>query len=303
MDMDVVLVVFVGAAAFAVIGLILRKTWAAFPTIKYWQVAGVVAFVWAGAFLGTTVHLHSKSGVPAHNPPPVHLTSAQKAKLAMLTQAVQGSVAASAPTAARQYMPFLVEMRVAPGNLPSVLQETQASASAGTTVVGEDDITLTPKMEGRISGDGFTVEPKDRQAYSQVVGANKVTTWSWLVTPVSFGSQTLRIMLIGKVKAAKGDEAADHDLYSKSFDIKVQVDPPEYVKRNFIELASMTGAVIAALAAAFWAWWTWFKPRREAPPPPPPPSAPMTPFPTISRPEPGKTTNAPRPERPPAQKQ
>jgi hypothetical protein len=300
MDMGVVIGMLVGAASLAVNGLILWKIWEAFRTKKYWQFAGGVGVYASAIALVVSLIMYSASGVSGPDSPPVRLNSAQKAKLALLTQAVQGSVAASAPSAARQYVPFLVEMRVAPGNLPSVLQQTQASASAGTTVVGEDDITLTPKMEGRISGDGFTVEPKDRQAYSQVVAANKVTTWSWLVTPVSSGSQNLRIMLIGKVKAAKGDEAADHDLYAKSFEIKVQVDPPEYVKRNFLELASMAGAVIAALAAAFWAWWTWFKPKREPPPPAPP--APMSPFPTIPRPKPGKTTDAPRPGGPPAQK-
>ena len=244
--------------ALVIIGAIIWKIWQAYRAKNYFPLAvgfGVLSL--GAAFVLNTATLSVK-----HIPPPdpgTNVSPAHSAKIELLEREVKGSVAASAPTSATQYKPFLVEMRIAPNALPSVFSSSAASAAAGSTVVGKDDIWLAREMEGGIYGDGFTFEPKDKQFYSQVVTAHEPTIWVWQATPLDSGPLTLVLRLGGKFKFGD-DESASRDLYSQSFQITVDVNPEGFFKRNWKELSAAAGGAFGAVIGGLWAYFKWWKP-------------------------------------------
>ncbi len=188
--------------------------------------------------------------------------------------AVKGSVAVSAPDKAQQYRPFPVYLRVAPEKLADLMQGLKAQAPSNATVAGKPDIWLVPIMEASVYGQGFEVEPKDKQSYAQPVAAKESTTWSWQITPTDSGPVTLNFKLAGRLTVGGNDAQIPRDLYVQSFTVVVEVSPVGFVKRHWHEVLAMAGAALAALVGGLWAWFKWLRP---APQPAQPPSAPLPP--------------------------
>ncbi len=219
--------------------------------------------------------------------------------------AVKGSVAVSAPDKARQYRPFPVYLRVAPERLADLMQGLRVQAPSNATVEGKPDVWLVPIMEAGVYGQGFEVEPKDKQSYAQPVASKEPTTWSWQITPTDSGPVTLNFKLAGRLTVAGSDAPIARDLYVQSFTVVVEVSPVGFVRRNWHEVLAMAGAALAALVGGLWAWFKWRRPApRPAQPPSPsaplPPTAPATGVGAVSpasttTPAPGPAPGPPRP--------
>jgi hypothetical protein len=209
----------------------------------------------------------------------------QRQALEFLQKEVRGSVVVSAPSTATQYKPFKAELRLAPDKLSPLLASVKATAPTDATVVGKENVWLSPVMEASVYGTGFEFEPKEKQTYSQVVAVKEPTTWTWQVTPVDAEPLTLTYKLNGKFQLEGKGNMIGRDLYDQSFSITVDVNPEGFFKRNWVQLLTMIGTVVVAVVGALWAYFKWWRPTRT-------PTVPST-----SAPATGGTTQGPKKNR------
>lgn len=220
--------------------------------------AGVVSVVMATA---STLLYRSREPVMVAHQASRSASPRQIQHLDLIQKTLRGSVVVSTPNTATQFKSFKVELRLAPERLEPLLAAMRAEAPVGAAVVGKEGIWLSPVMEASVYGSGFEFEPKDKQAYSQMVASKEPTSWTWQVTPMDAGALMLTFKLSGKLQPGGQDDAVGRDFYDESFTVSVAVNPEGFFKRNWKDLLAMLGASIVALMGALWAYFTWLRPK------------------------------------------
>ncbi len=113
---------------------------------------------------------------------------------------------------------------------------------------------LTVKLTG---GNDFDIKAMHDE--NRLLQNNKLTQWSWSVTPKKSGEQTLTLIVYARVKASNGSEELI-DLETFKRPIKVAVDQSDWFKENWLSIIEIA---IALGGTGFFAFivtkWKLFK--------------------------------------------
>ncbi|MEV5964520.1 hypothetical protein AB0L70_22295 [Kribbella sp. NPDC051952] len=195
-------------------------------------------------------------------------TSREKYEQAAKDELEQGLVAYNLPAQARVDEGFDVTVRVQRG---TATVSPSLKTLPGKAPVVIENLPVGTYMRAELRGSGFGIEPLSDPL--QLI--DRVSEWTWRVTPQADGSRTLRLTLVVELN--------DLPLSNRTFDRTVQVEvkkkAPWYERaRGLLDLPGVvTALVIAAIlgsAKLARVWWLRRKAEEEAAAEDPPDGAP-----------------------------
>jgi hypothetical protein len=123
--------------------------------------------------------------VPGKSP----TTEALRLVDSLVSELRNGNLAHNIPPLMELDKEYVVRLLVSPSDSVEVLVEQLGRASA----TGQEGVRLGEKMEARLTGPSFEIEPITREL--QAVGLAEPTEWRWTVKPVHSGAQSLHLDL------------------------------------------------------------------------------------------------------------
>jgi len=98
----------------------------------------------------------------------------------------------TAPTEAKQYEGFEVNLQVNTRMLAEFINDIVAISSEGTSIQGITGF-ISPNMKAEITGEDFRID--NAGAQNQAYGLQDATEWNWRVVPESSGVQTIHFKM------------------------------------------------------------------------------------------------------------
>ena len=166
----------------------------------------------------------------------------------VIPRPVLGSGVIRVPTKMKQGRDSIARLIVSPDDLTTLLKDPEVTKGNADVQGTRENIHLTPKMRARLSGSGFSIEPKDFQ--DQAVKQGDPTVWVWTVVPEEAGGHTLVFTLEGLMMVGKQEVAIRPP--ALTVPVEVDVNPLYFVERHWQWLLT---AIIIPVAGFFGKRW------------------------------------------------
>jgi hypothetical protein len=170
--------------------------------------------------------------VAAPGPTPVRPTESVAHVDEIVSRLDYGTVGFYTPTELPWGQTFVQEIVLSPRDTP---QELRTAMSNPTAPAEFSRLQIAPRMEARLTGSGFEIEPLSEPL--QAITSHRPTKWRFKLTPVKSGPQELHLSLLAHIDI----DGRDAPLVVETQDAQIEVDI----------------TVPQRLAGLFQAHWKW----------------------------------------------
>lgn len=126
-----------------------------------------------------------------------------------------GTVGFYTPTELPWGQTFVQEVVLSPKDAPEALRTAMSDPTAPAEF---SRLQIAPRMEARLTGSGFDIEPLSESL--QAITSHRPTKWRFKVTPVKSGPQELHLSLLAHIEV----EGRDAPLVVETKDAQIEVD-------------------------------------------------------------------------------